>query len=936
MLEGVRAPFFSANIQETTDGVFANISLIPTSNVMELAVGTSVQLFFKEITTIPESIKNNRNQWRLMFDGEFRGFNTFETAKAGAGITILCKCFRNYFRRVAMGFLFSGEFGASATTKTGKSYGVQHLTQVNIDDLSLGSFKTKVQAFVAKGSEYAASIGDEKSSVAERAFMSVMTSFWNNTKSANPMARNIGYRTKLVRKIIGFKNSMGFNSFQNADMPFTPNSIYNNMVQLFVSNSGMSMIESGIQEIANHFKFNFFHCATPTFISDIYSTEKDKDGKSKIKSNNKNLTEFTIPMADPNYSVKYTYTKTSKVGKNGKAVETVTTTAEDVQSKMMPAGNPNRLNQMMILPLIPYTAPPKCNILFPALFRSISYAVDYDSDTTRAMGLTPYAFKADAKDITNFWNAETFFYPYVGSEDKNLTPVTLDEYRKGVIPFVHTMNRTDAATNNKMNMKYLKDRVARQLKEKKKLNEGSDLKEEADKNLDEIAKKELGVQEEAFEKEAKANATTTDPPMKTTQDSKNKIVQYEYLFKKHMRRQVNVAGPFNPYSVCGFPMVLLKEDTRDISMVQIPQSMAGLLIQKTHTIDAQAMTADTTHLLSNFRPISEPTGFDLYGQPVYSKNHGLKNISEFNDSFWEQSENGINIPNETNFRTTYKTSPGDTKNGIKYRFYDDISNQLTSSNRSDREISYLNIFRSTWRLARDFGAYSQITSKDPNAKAVRASARGAWLDYFYAPQVIGKVYAGILYNKRSSDFFDGGIMMQENPNGNADEYSSYATVHEAVETKLEHKDMINKNYDEALNYIWRPICSESEFYLGIMDCISSEMVDAIKKDQPEDGGNNVPSKSDPYPNFDSDWYVPTQKYFQYGSWENFWKACKDKPDIIGLAIPFHSAEEKGSTNEDRTIDFSRQDGRCFDVESFSRVYAYMNTIQTFPFGSDKM
>jgi hypothetical protein len=283
----------------------------------------------------------------------------------------------------------------------------------------------------------------------------------------------------------------------------------------------------------------------------------------------------------------------------------------------------------------------------------------------------------------------------------------------------------------------------------------------------------------------------------------------------------------------------------------------------------------------------------------------------------------------------YDTFPGDKKSGVAYRRHSDLTDATNTSPAA--EMAYINNFKNTYKYARDFTSYVERPVKGGGTVA---SSRGSWLDYFYSPQVIGTVYAGVLYNKNpDSEPFDGSFMYGA-VDSDQDKCTSYATVHEAVARVLEVPEMIAMSFDEAINYVWRPICTESQFYLGIMDCISIEMYNAISLEKfPEDGGPNLPSNDDPYPNFDSDAYVPTRRYFQYSTWKNFWNACNTeqkpgakKDETIGKDL----AEYSMPFNEDRTMDFSRQGGKCFDIGGYMGVSDYITELKTLPFGSDQM
>lgn len=858
MLEGVKVPFLSTMISETSDGVFAHVALFPHEKIYDLRVGTLVQIFFKDHSTNIDALKenksgkeNNRWQWRLCFDGEFRGFETVENAALAGGITILCKCMRNQYRRNTVGMLFSSAFGAPATTTLFKEYGLKKISGPfavkAAGDNNLNNVKAWIQGVIKahKGN----------GSNMEVATVSVFTNIWYFTQLYNPIIRTVNARHKMIRKFVAFRNAAGYRAFAADRTSLGQTDDYQALAEIIGGSSALCTINTMIERIGNHYRFFTFHMGSPAFVSDI--------------SKEKNIVS----------------TDDRRVDKYGDFAE----------------GTNKRLTSMFIAPLLAYTAPPRCNILYPILYNQISYSLDYDNDLTRGIGSIMHALRSQAAGQQTF-GMRSFVMPMVGRYG-SLTPVTMEEYDKGVTPYTSAMSS-----------KYIGRSLRAEFKDGKEK-----LKKEQDRRASQTG-------------ESKDSAHQAI----SWKDTRRKLLAYEMMYKKYMQRQASIRGPFNPYATIGFPMVVVAENDK-VATVQVPKSMIGFLVQKVHTINAQAGEASTIFSLTHFRPVNEPTDMDDYGQPLFSattdREKSKKDVFEstigkalYNvaDNFAPKGKKKKGKPADDIDRDTSATLDGtavkgETK-GVKYELNPEYFEGLEKNeiiNYSESRRTYEKNFRIKYPYANDFLDYAWYDIINKRTKKVVEtkilSVPGPWLDGIYLPQYVGSFYRRLFFDKQEEDL-EFSIMGWPDRQVNK---SVYDTIHEAVEKNIDKNNEFE--YLDAINDIWRPICTESQFYLGIMDAITADM--SIKRTEgavPTDADPEAKIEAEPYPNFDEDQYVSYPDYSTHLTYEEF----IDNEDV--------AAGNGDRFNDDGTIDFSHDNGRCFDSEKEFAVKDYLEAISNLP------
>lgn len=206
----------------------------------------------------------------------------------------------------------------------------------------------------------------------------------------------------------------------------------------------------------------------------------------------------------------------------------------------------NSIKNIMLLPNIYFSAPPKCNVLFPSHIRNLGYSEDFLKSPTRMlMQAGPYGLDTD-------------------------DPVKIRASTFGAPRELNELVETDAFTGNKVLG-------------------GKLTSEEKTKGVIPVSKS-LGKPEYSVQLSERRDATDSETQGTSGEQARNYILnmaEYELELRRASTRNVHtMSGPFNPEVVIGFPMVAIDEI----------MFIFGMLASVSHHIHASS-GAQTTYSL---------------------------------------------------------------------------------------------------------------------------------------------------------------------------------------------------------------------------------------------------------------------------------------------------------------------------------------------------
>jgi hypothetical protein len=827
-MEGVLTPFKSANIICTPNGVEATINIYANKLVYDLKPKTAVQIFYKDW------INGIEQGWRLMFDGFFSAIVKEDESTQGRMVAITCRDFRMDLRKSPAYLSYTGSDELSSL----QMYNMQGLYETGIVKGSSkpGSYRkvgnreydnllctlASMMRYIAGTAYNTGNIGVPKStnkttpsptltqqfntSLSESIKTSVppppaktvssyegmsdafqhdeagkakcglfldafIRGMWSEAVGGTAIGVFLNKRIRMDKRFLVPSNRAGYN-FWNRQSAGLEVGGY------LMGDSRFSSLEAAIMRIAALFSVRVYSCNTPTLI-DI---SKEKAVKNPYSAG---------PYAANQYNQKAT---------TGAPVSFVI----DDKVRQNLVDNPNNnfggkyiLNESMLLPPMEFTAPPNCNIFLPPFCNRTNWQFDMDSDITRAYysvvdSMSAYDSTGGLHRLgvqvpnTLFDRSVEKSSLYKGNSKideygRYKPPITLEERYKGVTLTYGQVNQDiamyEVVAENRATLpadkKQQADKLESDVKNVNAVKKDSDFNMMNDVGYNAVA----DMQAKAKEIESKKQ---TKQLQNTTTNALRRHALIKYLNEKYAGRVVTIDMMFNPYPMCGFPGMFV--DDEEAGGSQSAKTIIGMVQQIKHLIfiSPQGAEASTTVLMNNARFIDEPTDMDVDGNALYmGKTNTADAEIDINTLLYKHKDYHIPEP------------VPETQRVLNSKAYDlaQVSNPGSV-------------------YAKDF---LSITAK--SSKGGRSNIY--YLDKEYDPQHIPLFYEKVFKHTEHS-FMIGSENFSSSSGPGGTRYFVYDTMHEAVTNlRADRKDLMY-DYDMAMRFVSRSVCSADAFYQGIL------------------------------------------------------------------------------------------------------------------------
>ena len=806
MMEGIEVPFNSANIICSPNGVEASLNCHSNEQLLELKPKTSVQLFYKDWFGVEAP------GWHLLGDGFLSRFDKNEDASGGVGIAIQIRDFRMDIRKAPAALSYNDSSDISGSTYY-HTAGVFSHTTYKVDN---GKFKNPTHTFdnsrlndladmivriarmasgglaIAKGAIRNTSTGayyDNMASVLPQAndvegflhtniqgnanggfFLDAFVrGIWMDASGGTKLGTFLNKRIRSDKRFVVPVNEAGYSFFK-----------VNNLGQLggeaAMADSQFGSIEAIIMRVAALFMVRVYSCNTPSLIS----LADDSPAWQFIID--KDVRRFCVKIASKEF------------------------------------GPPYVLNSSMLLPPLEFTAPPDCNLIFPCMYHRVVWQYDMDAEITRGYFTESDCFGTEGSPLSVKWGFQVpnglFFMPETNKEGKQEKDSSITEYKSNRLTLEERYKGVNVMTGTVEDMVAYRElgtvwkNITLSQASADKLDAEMTKYEQAYNNTKDPEHNEAVIAAKA--KLTKANAAAAaeaadllkkysenQAKVRKTNNGKPdsnlaKVLKHHALLKfintKYAGRVITVEMSFNPYLICGFPAIVVADDHGD--GIKTLKSMIGMVQQVKHFITRDGEAVSSV-VINNVRFIDEPTDMDENGNPLYCK--ATDPIQAEIDPITLKLKNGAyfvgmnstNIANnEASAIAEVKSSFVDTTGGI----------DITVNNNSDL---------ADYKFAKDL---LSISKDDVN----KGKANGIYLDKIYEPNKISQFYKAV-FDQKSNFMVGTGV----NSDGKPLSYM-FDSIHEAVENIINNKRYLLSDYEQAMSYIKRNVCSEEGFYCGVL------------------------------------------------------------------------------------------------------------------------
>lgn len=829
-MEGVEAPFYSAVIICTPNGVEANINIPATKEAMDLAPKTAVQLFYRDF-------HNGMRNWRLCFDGFFSAYSRADQAAAGRAVGIVCKDFRMDIRKAPAALAYipegnltaqnfyhqSGLFhtfvvhgqtppnGSGQNAQKGDAIRTYSSDLVRLQDILMyiaGTANNK-----ALKEKKIRSTNKPKTDAAGAPLVPVLPA--PTTTAGAPAAVDVkktqdqttaqkGPASNQARQENAFSSYDDIQgTMSGVDGAFFLDAVVRGLWTEAVGGTVMGTFmnkriraDKRIVIARNHVGYNMFRRNAFGIQTGSYMM-----GSSMFTS----LEAAIMRVAAMFLTRVYSCSTPSLIDVSdyyngpGQYIMDESVWKFLIRDNAKEFGQPYLLNETMLLPPFEFTAPPTCNLIFPPMYNNINFQKDHDIDITRGYFKQVDCFSTPGSetDIGTLTiqvpNALANLVTLEGSSKdqwgRRKPPLTLEERYKGVNMINGSVEYNlagDDATNRFVNSVFaanVKEKVKRQIEKlendisklkKQKKPENAELQKQYEENLKQI-KKNTDTKSKEFQK-------STEYAMK-----RHAIIKF--MNQKYSGRAVSIESAFNPYIMCGFPGAVIADDSAYGN--RAAQTMIGMVQQVKHfiAIANNSGEASTSVVMNCVRAIDEPTDVDDIGMPKYMQK---------TDPVW--SEIDINTFKHMNPKSytddVFCVPPSKATlkdSGLDNRYYD-----------LDPETEV-----SEYKYAKDFVSL--------NAEQLSRGAKNtSYLDVLYDPQHISQFYKNVFGQRRDQHYMIGHTTV----NGK-EVYYTYDTIHEALD-ELKNAPELMHDYEACMRYVHREVCTGEEYFHAILGLSSKQ------------------------------------------------------------------------------------------------------------------
>jgi len=900
-MEGVNVPFKGATIVCTPNGVEMNVNVFPNRELLDIKPKTAIQVFYREWHS---NLKEP--PWRLMGEGFFSSYYVTDQAEQGRGIALVCRDFRMDIRRAPAALAWEAAQDLTTQTfynsmgifRTFVVKGVRKNAGTNIrifDNTGLAplSYTLGLIAGTAgygknKGKNVKQKTKSEKTSTETTAFVKPDLSkaadlmpniafalnqkkeneeqkerlakqkqgetayekeFASATPTDNGVARCGFYLDAIIRgmwteAVGGTSVGVFLNKRIRMDKHFlVPVNVsgYNfwnrqkgsvHIGSHLMGNARFSSLEAAIMRLAGAFSTRVYSCSTPSLIP-LGDDNKGNPHPAVEHVIDKDVRKFLIDRASAEFGAKFT------------------------------------LNSSMLLPPFEFTAPPNCNLLLPPMYDRVEWRYDMDVDVTRGYFsqthmLTTHGSTALSSPSVQVPNALFNIGKTQKAKDlygRRKPPLTLEERYKGVNVIFGSVSYELAANDaravlrerqllNKKIEKYdeEKDKIHTEIdnyetakngtmdkkwyEEKKKNPLLTAVEAESGKPQEDLKKKH----EDVVKEQRKARQKKSSVEKRTTNALKHHAV-LKFLNAKFQGRVVTVDGAFNPYIMCGFPGAVIADDLGRGG--ESMKTILGMVQQVRHTIfiTPGGAEANTSIVMNNARFEDEPTDIDEWGSPLYMK-ATIPEKAEIDPTTLKYKNSKYAIPEPKPPVAIIRDS--------KYYDLDDKTQQEPG-----------------YEYAKDLLSLTKDDIKNGERNQI-------YIDEKYEPTKIASFYRDV-FGHTANHFMVGVVPdKRQNANENGKIYFMYDTIHEAIKKLRTNQRELLTDYDAALNFVKRNVCSADAYFQGILGLsISESGEDGLKFTNIQDGFNDSRIKDNYFGVSTADWEanksnIAGLKYYQGG------------------------------------------------------------------------
>lgn len=831
-MEGVNIPFRSATIACNPNGVEMNINVFPNKEILNLKAKTAVQVFYREWHS-----KKKDAPWLIMGEGFFSSFYTLDEATEGRGIGLVCRDFRMDIRRAPAALAW--EKAQDLTTQT--FYNSMGIFQTFVIKGITKGRGTKTRIFDSTGLaplSYALSIiagsagyGGKKQKTGQSSKSTNKTNTSGSTVFANKeipeSLSHIGYALSMLQK--NEQNNNDFSPQKNGETAYekefsgcTPTNngvagcgfyldaiirgmwteaIGGTSVGVFINkrirmdkhflvpvnksgynfwnrqkasvhigsylmgNSRFSSLEAAIMRLAGAFSARVYSCSTPSLIplGDDAAGNPLPSVKHVI---DENVRKFLIERASAEFGAKFT------------------------------------LNSSMLLPPLEFTAPPNCNLLFPPMYNRVEWRYDIDVDVTRGYFSQTHMLSSHGSNALSSPSIQVPNALFNIQKDKKATdlygrrkpPLTLEERYKGVnvafgsVSYELAANDARKVIKEHQLLKKRKNALQDQIDDLHNEKETRDNKlsgaqgfQAANKAAWDETEETLNIRLNKKRDEMRKLRLPTSLENRTSNALKHHAL-LKFLNQKFQGRVLTVDGAFNPYIMCGFPGAVIADDLGRGK--ESMKTVIGMVQQVKHMIyiTPNGAEANTSIVMNNVRFEDEPTDIDKFGSPLYMQGTvpkdaeiDPKTLEYVNTYFVPEPE----APVERILNSHYYDLNDKTKLFPGHKYAKDLLS-LTANDVKN-------------------GERNQI-----------------YIDEAYEPTRIAKFYRDVFGHTADHFMIGSAPDNRAKPNKNGRIYFMYDTIHEALVKVRENNPELLTDYDAALEFVRRNICSADAYFQGIM------------------------------------------------------------------------------------------------------------------------
>ena len=850
-LEGIECPFTSANIMCTPNGVEASINIFANRFIYDLKPKTAVQIFFQDFIPDEYGIRG----WRLMFDGFISSYYKVDQVNQGRMISLVCRDFRADIRKAPAALSYTGDMELSSM----QLYTMEGIFQTVVVDGGDKSFSTRVYGgslnplslmlrYIAGSASGAGTVAQQvaadnaKAAAAQKAqaakdakaaadaaahaaanpaegatFSSipgvnaagktpvkepiVVTSstqkngeshytsnfgyimktdeagrakcgffldaivrgFWNEAVGGTTVGMFINKRCRVDKRILIPQNRAGYNMWfrQSAGLQ---------VGGYVLGGSRFSSLDAAVRRLAGLFYTRVYSCSTPTL----------------------------IPIDEENPAVNYI----------------MDVDVRRFINKQSPSfGGKFILNETMLLPPFEFTAPPNFNLFFPPMYDKVVWQYDVDSDFTRGyFDQVPSLGSTDGTDlkilgiqVPNALFNQTLQAGKDNAKDKFgriKPPMTLEERYKGVsVSYGQVQNRLgcDDACVSMVIASYGKDGVkkvndkAKEILAQLQKSRGESTPSDAD--ITEAQGKALDAihleQQDAIQ--GRRVQYSGGPSIADTQYSMRRQALLKFLNSKYNGRVVTVDMQFNPYPVCGFPGMII--DDEEAGGTQSSKAILGMVQQVKHMIfiSSESAEASTSILMNNAHFVDEPTDMDEDGNPLWMKPTVPEKSEANSDTLWFNDITHVVPEAIPQVSQKLDSKEYDLENVPTYHPGQMFAKDLLS-------LTYKQTYDST----------KTVKGKQVKVDNPQKVNDLTYLDHEYTPQFIHRFYKEVMGQKKN------GFMVDTFTSLTKQRFFIYDTIHEATAMLRKKHPELLYDYEAAMTYCSRNICSADAFYQVIL------------------------------------------------------------------------------------------------------------------------